>query len=190
MTTKFQQRESGVWVYPHSVWRRFAWRLPLLLWRMGLGWLFRPLPMLVLTTRGMKTGRPRHVMIEHGFLNGTIYVVPGWGLRTQWYRNIAADPHVTVQRRGETFAAEAVTVTGESELIDIFQHFRNTSPMFRPFLKSWGIEDNLQDFLSKHDRIVGLRLDRKDGSLPLPPLHADLWWIWVILAALGVILSR
>jgi deazaflavin-dependent oxidoreductase (nitroreductase family) len=186
MTTKFQQRESGVWVYPHSVWRRFAWRLPLLLWRMG----FRPLPMLVLTTRGMKTGRPRHVMIEHGFLNGTIYVVPGWGLRTQWYRNIAAESHVTVQRRGETFAAEAVTVTGESELIDIFQHFRNTSPMFKPFLKSWGIEDNLQDFLSKHDRIVGLRLDRKDGSLPLPPLHADLWWIWVILAALGVILSR
>ena len=146
--------------------------------------------MLVLTTRGKKTGKPRHVMIEHGFLDGKIYVVPGWGHRTQWYRNIAADPHVTVQRRAETFAAEAVPVTGENELTAIFQHFRNTSPMFKPFLKSWGIEDNLQDFLSKHDRIVGLRLDRKDGSLPLPPLRADLWWIWVILAALGVILSR
>lgn len=94
----------------------------------------------------------RHVMIEHGFVNGKIYVVPGWGERTQWYRNIAPDPHVTVQRRGETFAAKAVPISDESELTAIFQHFRNTSPMFKPFLNSWRIEDNLQDFLSSHDR--------------------------------------
>jgi deazaflavin-dependent oxidoreductase (nitroreductase family) len=190
MTAKFQQRESGVWVYPRSVWRRFAWRLPLLLWRMGFGWLFRPLPMLVLTTRGKKTGKPRHVMIEHGFFDGKIYVVPGWGERTQWYRNIAADPHVTVQRRGETFAAEAVPVTDDTELTVLLHHFRNTSPMFKPFLESWGIEDDLQDFLSKRDRVVGLRLDRKDGPLPLPPVRVDLWWIWLVLAALAAILLR
>jgi len=166
----FQQRESGVWVYPRSAWRKFLWRLPLTIWRMGLGWLFRPLPMFVLTTRGKKTGRPRHVMIEPGFLDGKIYVVPGWGERTQWSRNITADPDVTVQRRGETFAADAVPVTDEGELSAVFQHFRDTSPMFKPFLKSWGIEDNLQDFLSKHDRIVGLRLDRKDAALSHFPM--------------------
>ena len=123
-------------------------------------------------------------------LDRKIYVVPGWGERTRWHRNIAVDPHVTVQRRGETFAANAVPVTDKSELTAVFQHFQKTSPMFKPFLDSWGIEDNLRDFLSKSDRIVALRLDRKDGSPPLPPLRVDLWWIWVTLAVLGVILSR
>lgn len=181
----FQQHESGVWVYPRSAWRKFAWRLSLLLWRMGLEWLFRPLPMLALTTRGKKTGKPRHVMIEHGCLDGRIYVVPGWGHRTQWYRNIADDPYVTVQRGGETFPANAVPVTDESELTDVFHHFEKTSPMFTPFLRSWGIEENAKDFLSKRNRIVALRLDRRDGSLPLSPLHVDLWWVWLMLGGLG-----
>ena len=184
----FQQDESGVWVYPRSAWRKFAWRVPLFLWRMGLGRLFRSLPMLVLTTRGKKTGRPRHVMVEYSFLNGRIYVTPGWGERTQWYRNIAADPHVTAQRKGEVFAANAVRVTEESELKAVFHHARRTSPMWKPFLNSWGIEDNLQDFLSKRDRIVALHLDRTDLSLPLPPLRVDLWWVWLVLAALSTIL--
>jgi deazaflavin-dependent oxidoreductase (nitroreductase family) len=184
----FQQRESGVWVYPRSVWRKFAWRVPLLLWRMGLGWLFRALPMLVLTTRGKKSGHPRHVMIECSSINGKIYVTPGWGKRTQWYRNIAADPHVTVQRKGEVFAATAVRVTDANELSAVFQYVHETSPMWKPFLNSWGIEDNLQDFLSKHDRIVALRFDRSEVRPPLPSLRVDLWWVWLVLAALGAIL--
>lgn len=104
----FQQHESGVWVYPRSAWRKFAWRLSLLL-----------------------------------------------------------------------------PVTDESELTDVFHHFEKTSPMFTPFLRSWGIEENAKDFLSKRNRIVALRLDRRDGSLPLSPLHVDLWWVWLMLGGLG-----
>jgi deazaflavin-dependent oxidoreductase (nitroreductase family) len=126
-------------------------------------------------------------MIEHSFVEGKIYVVPGWGQRTQWYRNIQADPHVTVQRRGQTFSAIACRVAGQSELSTVFHHVRGTSPMWKPFLSSWGIEDNLEDFLSKRDRIIALRLDRTEDHPTLPPLRVDLWWVWLLLAVLSLL---
>lgn len=187
-TLTFQQHENGVFVYPSSSWRKLAWRLPLIFYRLGLGLILRPLPMILLTTHGRRTGSPRHVMVEHSFVEGKIYVVPGWGERTQWYRNIQADPHVTVQRRGQSFSAIASRVTDQSELSAVFDQVQRTSPMWKPFLNSWGIEDNLEDFLSKRDRVVALRLDCTEDLPMLPPLPADLWWVWPLLAVLGLLI--
>ena len=143
--------------------------------------------MIVLTTRGRTTGSPRHVMVEHSFVEGKIYVVPGWGHRTQWYRNIQTDTHVTVQRKGQTFSAIADRVTDQGELSAVFRHVQKTSPMWRSFLNSWGIEDNLEDFLSKRDRVAALRLDRTEDPPMLPPLRVDLWWVWPLLAVLSLL---
>ncbi len=126
----FRQHESGVWVYPRSVWRRFIWRLPLLLWPMGLGWLLRPLPPLVLTTRGKKTGSPRRVMIEHGFLNGKICVFPDGASVRNGIGTLPptrTSPCNAEPRRSPL----SVPITDKSELTAIVQHFRNTSPTFK-----------------------------------------------------------
>jgi len=158
-------------------------RLPLIYWRLGLEPLLRRLHFLVLTTRGRRSGLPRHTMLEHSLLEGKVYVAPGWGQRTQWYLNVLSDPRVTVQRNGETWGAVARIVTAETELSAIYSQARQISPVWKQYLASWGIEDTLEDFLAKRDRVPALRLDRIEGQPPLPPLACDLRWVWLVVAA-------
>jgi len=183
---KFDQHGSGWMAYPGpgSLLRAF-YKFPLLLHRLGLGpILFRLFRMLVLTTRGRKSGRPRHTMLEHTWHNGRAYITPGWGDRTLWYQNVLADPAVTVQRGSATYGAVAVRVLDNGELGDLYGVMAGKSPVWKQYLASWGVEDTLDDYLAKKDRLVVLRLEPRSGA-PLPPLRADLIWLWLIVA--GVI---
>ena len=83
--------------YPvRDSWLRWVFKAPLYLWRMGLGFLIGRYIM-VITTTGRKSGLPRHTMAEWHPLNGGKFVPVNYGERAQWYRNIEADPHVTIQ---------------------------------------------------------------------------------------------
>jgi deazaflavin-dependent oxidoreductase (nitroreductase family) len=69
--------------------------------------------LLVLTTRGRRSGERRSVAVRY-VRDGGDYVVVGtnWGKSTPpaWYLNLQADPHVELNIRGRTFQAEARTV--------------------------------------------------------------------------------
>lgn len=52
---------------------------------------------LVLTTLGRKTGRPRHTPVNYALLDGDVYCIAGFGQVADWYRNLAAIPEVAVQ---------------------------------------------------------------------------------------------
>jgi len=51
---------------------------------------------LLLTTTGRKTGLRRDAPLEYVIADGSAWVAAGYGQRTQWYRNIQADPQVEV----------------------------------------------------------------------------------------------
>jgi deazaflavin-dependent oxidoreductase (nitroreductase family) len=187
---KFLQRQSGVFVYPRTLWRKAVWRLPLFLWRTGFAPVFSLAPMVVMTTRGRKTGQPRTVMTDCLMIGDRTYVVPGWGDRTQWYQNLEADPNLTVQKSGQTYAATVHRVADPEELTEIFQHVPRANPMWKRFLRSWDVEDDLEDFLAKRERFVVLRLERNPRQLPLPPLRMDLFWVWPTVAAGAFVLWR
>jgi len=180
---KFDQRGRGWMAYPtrHS----FLWlfyKAPLLQYRLGLGPLVRRFfRMLVLTTRGRKSGRPRYTMLEHTWHNGRAYIAPGWGNRTLWYQNILADPSVTVQRGGSAYGAVAVRVTDNAELANLYRVMAGKSPVWKQYLDSWGIVDTMDDYLAKKERLVVLRLDPTTG-VHLPPLRTDLIWLWPVVA--------
>ncbi len=165
-------------------------RMPLLYWRLGLkpllvrSLLFR---FLVLTTKGRTSGRARHTMLAHSVLDGHIYIAAGWGERTQWYQNILADPRVTVQTRGPAFGAVARLVTDDEELRRLYWQARKKLPlwMWKRSLASWDIRDETEDFVTKKGRILYLRLDPL-SECPLPPLRADLVWVWPALAIAAV----
>jgi len=185
-----RQKESGLFVYPKRGWRRLFMQFPLYFWRMGLEPLLRQLHFIVLTTRGRRSGEPRRVMLEHSYINERIYIAPGWGERTQWYLNILADPRVTVQRNGKTLGAMARLVTDDTELTALYHLARKNSPVWKRYLASRGVEDTLEDFLAKKDRVPTLRLDPIAGHPPLPPLRRDLWLVWAVLALVGLLLWR
>ena len=67
--------------------------------RAGLAaWIGNPLTgyQLLLTTTGRKSGLRRDVPLEYVVADGSAWVMAGYGPKTQWYRNIQADPRVEV----------------------------------------------------------------------------------------------
>ena len=190
-TESYRQRRGWI-AHPSRGWRRLLMRMPLLYWRLGLKPLLvraRLFRFLVLTTKGRKSGQARHTMLTHVVLDSRIYIGAGWGERTQWYQNILADPRVTVQARGPARGAVARLIIDDQELRRLYLHLRGIVPlwMWRRSLASWGIRDEVEDFLAKKDRIPFLCLDPL-SECPLPPLRADLVWVWPALAIAAVTL--
>ncbi|MCY3946250.1 MAG: nitroreductase/quinone reductase family protein [Anaerolineaceae bacterium] len=104
---------------PRSALVRALYRLPLLLWRMGLGWML-PRSMLVLSTRGRVSGLPRHTMLEQFVHKGQIVVGSAWGDRSQWARNLAASDVVSTETwSGGVTRARARAIRDETVLADL-----------------------------------------------------------------------
>jgi deazaflavin-dependent oxidoreductase (nitroreductase family) len=86
--------------------------------RAGLGPLFStPVlgSLMVLRTTGRKSGQPRDVPLGYAILDGCVYCIAGFGVETQWFRNIQADPAVEVVLPTATFRGIAEEVTDEDE---------------------------------------------------------------------------
>ncbi len=67
-----------------------------------------------LTTRGRVTGRPHEIEIWFAASGRTLYLLSGGQDRSDWVRNLRADPAVTVRVRDTTYDATA-RVVEESE---------------------------------------------------------------------------
>ena len=184
MTTSSQWQEHGLLsqLYPSGGWRKWMFRAPLYLWRMGLGWLL-PRQMLVLATTGRKSGLPRYVMVEHFVADGKIYIVSGWGERAQWVKNLEADSVVTVETMNTgVVRGTARRVTDEQTFRELWTTMQR-SPMFDTQLQYWQIEPTLEDFLAKRDRAVIFGVDPGNVAAP-PSLEQDLAWIPTMIAAM------
>jgi deazaflavin-dependent oxidoreductase (nitroreductase family) len=90
--------------------RRVLWRLPIRLYRAGLGPLLGHRVML-LTHTGRVSGLPRRAVIEVVGKDGDGYVAAsGFGPRADWYRNVMANPDVTLQIGGKRVQATAAPI--------------------------------------------------------------------------------
>ena len=64
-----------------------------------------------LTTTGRVSGEPREIEIWFGLRGETLYLLSGGGRRSDWVRNLMADPAVTV-RVGDS------TLRGRARIVD------------------------------------------------------------------------
>lgn len=79
------------------------------------GYLWNGATCLVLTTTGRTSGLPRKSALICGFDGEACIIVASKGgapTHPAWYGNLTADPNVTVQVRGDRFAAVARTAEG------------------------------------------------------------------------------
>lgn len=79
----------------------------------GLGaWVSTPIGgwILLLRVRGRKSGIVRETPLNYVIEDGAAWIMAGFGPRTEWYRNLVADPSVEVQLPGRTFAGTAEEV--------------------------------------------------------------------------------
>ncbi|MDJ0869440.1 MAG: nitroreductase family deazaflavin-dependent oxidoreductase [Myxococcota bacterium] len=94
---------------PPTGWALRLARLPIALYRVGLGALLGR-RFLLLTHRGRHSGEPRYAVLEvvrHDPETDTCIVAAGFGERSQWYRNLLADPRAALQLAGRRFDVEA-----------------------------------------------------------------------------------
>jgi deazaflavin-dependent oxidoreductase (nitroreductase family) len=99
---------------------------------------------LLLTTKGRKSGVPRVTPLQYEDIEGVIHVASARGVQADWVRNLQADPHVTVQIGSTGFEAIA-----------------------EPILDAARIADFLEFRLARHPKMIGALL-RAEG---LPRRH-------------------
>lgn len=172
--------------YPSGGLLRWLFRSPMIVWRLGLGRVFGHIFVLI-TTWGRSSGKPRRVLTEYLPLAGKLYVACAYGPKADWYKNIMADPHVTVQTWQGPESMLASRVTDNDELRAVYHGFKRRDwPMMRWYLSSVGIDPgDPDDYVAKKERVHIFRFDPTDETTP-PPQDADLVWIWPV--ALGGLL--
>ncbi len=121
---------------------------PRLAYVIGLGPLVGKI-ILLLTTRGRRTGKPRVTPLQYEEIDGRYYVTSALGGKADWVRNLKSNPQVKVQVKSRKFG-------GTAEIIE--------DPI--------QIADFLETRLSRHPRMVGAIL--KAEGISLPPTRREL----------------
>ncbi|GAC1327629.1 MAG: nitroreductase family deazaflavin-dependent oxidoreductase [Chloroflexota bacterium] len=126
---------------------RLLFRAPLQMYRGPLADVMASRGILLLTTRGRKSGRPRTAPVSFMAHEGKYIVFSGWGATSNWYRNARADRHVQVSVGQRTFAATAELIADPTRRQDMMRLMRAGSarrgppPFIRPFLKALRVFD-------------------------------------------------
>lgn len=179
--------------YPAGVLRWLA-RLPLHIYRLGLGWAIMWIPVLVLTTRGRSSGQPRHVVLEWRRHGSKYYVVSAWGKRPHWYRNLLAAPVVTVQYGNRIFRARATPVQDPNEAVRAVYMFRKNSPLYEIlFSRMVSVPTiNFRTLSEVAGEFTVIRLDPEDGALAVPGVPQLPAWLLpaVVCLAAALLLFR
>jgi deazaflavin-dependent oxidoreductase (nitroreductase family) len=100
-------------VQPPSGLARLAFRMPILLYQGGLGWLLGH-RFLLLTHTGRKSGLPRQTVLEvvrYDRETEDYYIAVGFGKHSDWYKNVIANPQVDVRSGRDRIHAKAEQLT-------------------------------------------------------------------------------
>lgn len=120
---------------PPTGWRRALLRFPVTLYRWRLDALVSQ-RILLLRTVGRRTGRVRVTPLEylHDGATDTYYLMAGWGGRTDWIRNLRADPRVRI-RVGRRELAREARILGAPEGGVVLQRWIGRTPSLVPLLE-------------------------------------------------------
>ncbi len=176
--------------HPQGV-QRMLLKLPLWMYRAGLGEFLNLLRIMVLGTRGRRTGLARYTPIEYRRHGSKIYVMSGWGEQPHWYQNLLASPAVTLQLGQERIEAHATIVTNAGEVLRVLHLFRRAAPfVYDPMLARMSERASItpKTLPEVSDRFTIVRFDPQAAppGTPLPPLPTDLTWVWIGLVVSGL----
>ncbi|MBN1286508.1 MAG: nitroreductase family deazaflavin-dependent oxidoreductase [Anaerolineae bacterium] len=160
--------------YPQGAQAKLV-RFPVVLYRMGLG------PILgrriaILTTRGRRTGLLRYSPIGYMRDGDLFYAVSAWGERSDWYKNLQANPSATLQIGNWRFAVKAEMLETPEEIKAMLEA-----------AKSGGNEEFAQSVEHRSggnfDMLRAVRLT-PTGYPPEGEIPQDLMWVWWALGGL------
>jgi deazaflavin-dependent oxidoreductase (nitroreductase family) len=98
--------------------------------------------LLLLTTKGRKTGKLRRNPVEYFKIDNVIYVVSGYGKKAFWFRNIVAHPdEVHVQVGFRSFHAVVEIIEGK-DLEEFFRWLVVKKPKYSKAGFGWNPNDD------------------------------------------------
>jgi deazaflavin-dependent oxidoreductase (nitroreductase family) len=134
-------------------------KMPLILYRLGLGWMLGKRFML-LTHKGRSSGKAyQTVLAVLRFDKKTreIFVVSPWSA-SNWYHNIQATPAVEVETDRVRYAPVQRTLSPE-EIANLFIEFRQQNPIFSRIvacIPGWNIDSSYEEFLALAQGLRGV----------------------------------
>ncbi|MFI8515834.1 nitroreductase family deazaflavin-dependent oxidoreductase [Streptomyces sp. NPDC085460] len=147
-------------------WRRRLLRLPIHLFRAGLGPLFGGRLLLLIHT-GRTSGRSREVVLEvvaHDSDRLSWTVASGFGPDAQWYRNLRQTPQATIQS-GRRYRVVTARFPSPEEGGMIMAEYARRHPRAARALcrfMGFGAGRNADDYRSAGERIPFVRLEADD----------------------------
>ena len=121
----------------------FKWifKSTILLFKLGLGGLMKDY-FLLITTTGRKTGKVRQTPLEHRYdeTNDRYLILSGWAGKTDWYRNVKANPNIHVQVGNRKFACLAEPVS-EEDVVNVLENTARISPNMLKVWSQWAGEE-------------------------------------------------
>jgi deazaflavin-dependent oxidoreductase (nitroreductase family) len=139
-------------------------KLPTLVYHGPIAELLRSRCVLLLTTKGRRSGLPRTGAVSFMPLGDHFVVFSGWGIGSNWFRNIRANPEVTVTVGRRRVRATARVVEDPKRRSELMRQMQARSsgcgppqPM-RPLLKL----TRIFDYQGEIDMAVGA-----GGSFPV-----------------------
>lgn len=151
--------------------------------RLGLGeFMGNPLTgyIMVVKTRGRKTGRTRYTPVNYAIIDGHIYCLAGWGRIAHWFRNLRATPRVEVLLPGRALEGTAEEVTDPQE----------SARALRQVLKNGGFAGFLLGFnpwsapeAVLHEKARGIPVIRIRATGVGTGAGDPGGWLWILVAA-------
>lgn len=170
--------------YPKGWLKRF-FRLPILLFRLGLSVTLDRVPIMILTTRGRRSRQARFAALEYRRHGTKLYVISGWGERPQWYQNLQHDPESTLALGQKTYRAKATVIDNPSEKARALYMFRNRVKFLsNPYLITVdeALNRNLREMQQLAQEYTVVKFELQEGLPDLPTVAPDLVWVWPLAA--------
>lgn len=118
-------------------------------YRAGLGLLMGGM-ILLLTTTGRKSGQPHTVAVQYERMDGKYVIGAAGGLKSDWLRNIQANPRVGMEIGKKKFTGLAEVILEPGEITRILEYRLKRHPlMLRIILKIDGL-----GFNPKHSELL------------------------------------
>jgi len=140
---------------------QFALRLPIYLYRFGLGRVLG-YRFLLLIHRGQKSGLLRETVLEvirHEPATRESVVLSGRGEKADWYRNIQASPALEIRTGGRHYVPEQRFLAPEENHAVISGYARRHPLVFRLLLKAFGFGYPLKELEDERQKYAqSLRL--------------------------------
>jgi deazaflavin-dependent oxidoreductase (nitroreductase family) len=125
---------------PRGFWRLI--RIPQLLYALGFGPLIGSF-VLLLTTTGRKTGKPRVVPLQYEKEEGVVYLGSARGPEADWFRNILANPEVELRIGSRRYRGTAQPITDAQSIADFLELRMKRRPrMMRVLLRLEGFSED------------------------------------------------